>query len=241
MYPDAITRGVLHSLEIDGFVIVERLLDQAPIANLVGAIQTRLGMQSHLSAGTRNLHQAVPAVAELIDRREIRALLDGVLPSAFAVRSILFDKTPETNWKVAWHQDLTICVQERIEVEGFGPWSVKDGVNHVQPPASVLEGMVTMRIHLDDCGEENGPLMVMPRSHKGGRLSADDIARWRTECRPVSCVVRRGGVVLMKPLLLHASSAAQNPSHRRVIHVEFSADELPGGLRWLECTGSLYH
>jgi ectoine hydroxylase-related dioxygenase (phytanoyl-CoA dioxygenase family) len=181
----------------------------------------------------RNLLEAVPAVAELARSPEVRALVEPVLGTdAFAVRGILFDKTPDANWKVAWHQDLTIAVRERREVAGFGPWSEKAGIIHVQPPAAVLERMVTVRLHLDPCGPENGPVQGIPGSHRAGRLSASEIQRRRAERAPEAACIGIGGVLLMRPLLLHASSPSTLPAHRRVIHLEFAADNLPGGLEW---------
>lgn len=118
---------------------------------------------------------------ELARSPEVRALVEPLLGAgAFAVRGILFDKTPDANWKVAWHQDLTIAVRERREVEGFGPWSEKAGVVHVQPPAAVLEQMVTVRLSLGPCGPGNGPVCVIPGSHAHGRLSAEEVQRRRT-------------------------------------------------------------
>src|SRR5207248_2544553 len=127
---------------------------------------------------------------------------------------------------------LSIAVRERKEAEGFGPWSVKAGVLHVQPPAAILEKMLTVRLHLDDCPEQNGPLRVIPGSHLLGRLREGAISALTTPAAPVVCTVARGGVLLMRPLLLHASSPSQQPGHRRVLHIEYAASPLPGGLQW---------
>jgi ectoine hydroxylase-related dioxygenase (phytanoyl-CoA dioxygenase family) len=154
--------------------------------------------------------------------------------SCFPMRALYFDKTPGANWKVAWHQDLTIAVKQQRPAPGFGPWSEKNGVVHVQPPPAVLEGMVTIRLHLDDCGEANGPLRVIPGSHTGGRLSASGVAAWRRRGPEVICTARRGDVLMMRPLLLHASSSATAPGHRRVLHLEYASGELPGELDWFE-------
>jgi ectoine hydroxylase-related dioxygenase (phytanoyl-CoA dioxygenase family) len=125
-------------------------------------------------------------------------------------------------------------VEKRIELEGFGPWTTKAGVTHVQPPIAVLEGMLALRVHLDDCHTWNGALRVVPGSHKFGRLSQEAISvRIKTEM-PMVCEVPRGGVLLMKPLLLHSSSVSATPLQRRVIHFEFSSSDLPGGLSWHE-------
>ena len=146
----------------------------------------------------------------------------------------MFDKTPETNWKVSWHQDQTISVVEQREVEGFGPWSVKAGVPHVQAPVGLLERMLTIRIHLDDCGISNGPLRVLPGTHLSGKLSPSELARLRSERVEVTCAVPAGGAILMRPLLLHASSVSESPAHRRVLHIEYAAETLSGGLKWAE-------
>jgi ectoine hydroxylase-related dioxygenase (phytanoyl-CoA dioxygenase family) len=155
-------------------------------------------------------------------------------PGAFVVRGLLFDKTPEANWPVPWHQDLTIAVKARCEAPGYGPWTVKGGVPHVRPPIDVLEGMLTLRVHLDDCDESRGPLRVLPGSHTRGRLDAEETRRWLDRVAPVSCLVPRGGVLLMRPLILHASSPAEVPLHRRVVHLEYAADRLPGNVEWFE-------
>jgi len=150
------------------------------------------------------------------------------------VRGIFFDITPGANWNVAWHQDLSLALQERRELAGWGPWSQKAAVWHVQPPASFLEKMLTLRIHLDPCGLENGPLRVLPGTHLSGRLDAAKIAALREEIAERVCTVPQGGALLMRPLLLHASSAAQLPAHRRVLHIEWAAEKLPHGLEWHE-------
>jgi ectoine hydroxylase-related dioxygenase (phytanoyl-CoA dioxygenase family) len=156
-------------------------------------------------------------------------------PGCFAVRVLWFDKTPDANWKVPWHQDLAIAVQARAEVDGFGGWSEKAGVTHVQPPTWLLERMVTVRLHLDDCGPNRGPLRVLPGSHHEGRLQPAQIQQWQQEQRATECVVNAGDAILMRPLLLHASSEATTPGHRRVLHIEFANTDLPGGLQWHAC------
>jgi len=163
----------------------------------------------------------------------VRHIPEAVLGTAcFVTRAILFDKTPESNWKVPWHQDLAIAVAERRELPGFGPWSVKDGIVHVQPPTSVLAEMVTVRVHVDDCGLENGPVRVLPRTHDFGKLDPAGIERLRSSTTEVACTARRGGLLAFRPLLLHASSASTNPRRRRVAHFEFAATDLPEGLDW---------
>jgi ectoine hydroxylase-related dioxygenase (phytanoyl-CoA dioxygenase family) len=229
-----------NSLERDGYAVAPGVLGAEAVSGLLEALdgtQPGAGVLRRAGSvyGMRNLLSAVPEVRRLADAAIVRAWAEPVLgPAALPVRGLLFDKPAHANWKVPWHQDLTIAVRERLETPGFGAWSVKSGVVHVQPRVSVLERMLAVRVHLDDCGEANGPLLVLPGSHGSGRLDAAAIRLWRERAAPVACVVCRGGIVLMRPLLLHASSPARAPGHRRVIHLEFAADPLPGGLRWAE-------
>ena len=149
-------------------------------------------------------------------------LLIGLLPRPLSpVRSILFDKTPEENWPVAWHQDLTIAVTGRKDIPGYGPWSVKDGCVHVQPPASVLEGMWTLRIHLDDTSRDNGALHVITGSHGQGILDPSAVSS-HTSDREHICECSAGDVLRISPLLLHSSSRSKSPSRRRVLHFEYA-------------------
>ncbi len=220
----------------DGFAIIPSVLTDMETDGLADALAQAAGNGVRRRAevyAIRDLLAAVPEVRVLARSSQIHELVTPILGnSAFAVRGILFDKTPEANWKVPWHQDLTIAVRETQNVEGFGPWSMKAGIPHVQPPVAVLERMLTVRIHLDECGSAHGPLQVLPGSHKHGRLTASEIQEWRVKCESVFCSVPKGGALLMRPLLLHASSAAQTPYHRRVVHLEFAAEDLPNGLCW---------
>ncbi len=153
-------------------------------------------------------------------------------PSAVAVQCALFDKSAETNWFVALHQDLSIPVLERVPDPECTGWSEKEGVTFVQPPVAVLESLVAVRAHLDNCGFESGPLRVVPGSHRHGRLSSDAARAMRGDRGEVECIAARGGAIAMRPLLLHSSSKARARSRRRVLHVLFGPPDLPCGLRW---------
>lgn len=192
-------------------------------------------LPSHDRAGVRNLFQRVPALQMMIHSDSIRAVADRILsPNAFAVRALLFDKSPSANWYVSWHQDLTISVKGKHEIEGFGPWSEKEGIVHVQPPASILRRMATLRLHLDDCPVDNGPLQVIPRTHLMGIIDARKLQEVLQQTEPVSCCAAAGDCVAISPLILHASQKAANPRHRRVLHLEFADAELPRPLEWNE-------
>lgn len=220
------------NLEGDGFALRPERLPAADIDALLSTLSSPAvasALEGH--GGARDLFALCPAVGDLARSPLIRAIVG---PDAFAVRAVLFDKRADANWKVAWHQDRSIAVRARHDVPGYGPWSVKAGIAHVHPPASVLEAMVTLRLHLDDCGAENGPLRVLPGTHQGGRLSPDQVAERVASVEPVVCLAPRGGILAMKPLLLHASSPAVAPAHRRVLHLEFAAAALPEPLVWYE-------
>lgn len=152
----------------------------------------------------------------------------------FVVKSIYFDKPPASNWYVAYHQDLTISVKEKTDMPGFGPWTVKQNQFAVQPPVGILENSFTIRIHLDETNEENGALKVIPGSHNKGIQRPEKID-WKKETQE-SCCVPKGGIMIMKPLLLHSSGRTTNDKRRRVVHIEFSNALLPGQLQWAEKT-----
>lgn len=232
-----LTDAYTETIDRDGFAVVEGVVGDDVIDALLPALENvdhegAVARRGSVHA-VRNLLEAVPEVRELARSAAVRGLVEPVLgPGCFVVRGILFDKTPGANWKVAWHQDLTIAVRRAGEAPGFGPWSEKAGIPHVQPPVEVLERMLTVRLHLDPCGPENGPVRVLPGSHAHGRLSADAIAALRASGSPVACTSARGGALVMRPAILHASSPATRPAHRRVVHLEFAVDDLPNHLEW---------
>ncbi len=164
----------------------------------------------------------------------IGAVAETVLgKSARPVRAILFNKSPEANWSLAWHQDRTICVKEKREAPGFGPWTVKNGMIHVAPPFDLLKRMVTLRAHLDDVPASNAPLLVAPGSHNYGRIAVEDVDEVVSRCGTATCIAKAGDVWLYATPILHASEAASLPTSRRVLQVDFAAEGLPYGLEWL--------
>jgi ectoine hydroxylase-related dioxygenase (phytanoyl-CoA dioxygenase family) len=170
-------------IEANGFAVIPNLLDSAIVARLVDQFAhiprsnaTKQRGQSYF--GIRNLLSIAPFVQELASSACVKSIVERVAGKhAQVVRGIFFDKTPEANWKVAWHQDLTIAVRHKKELVGFRCWSRKAGITHVQPPAFVLEKMLALRFHLDDTTEASGALRVIPGSHRHGRLSSTDIER----------------------------------------------------------------
>jgi ectoine hydroxylase-related dioxygenase (phytanoyl-CoA dioxygenase family) len=221
------------NFDSDGAEIIPGVLTAEECAALIDAVAALPTSRTRRPAGARNLLRDCPAVAAIALQERITGLVAARLQhEMFPVRALFFDKTADANWSVPWHQDLLIAVAEKVETPGFGPWSVKAGVVHVQPPVEVLERMVTVRLHLDDCDERNGALKVSPRSHAHGILSDAEIDRWKGN--GVVCCVPKGGALLMRPLLLHASSPGTHPGHRRVVHIEYASGNLPDGLNWFE-------
>jgi len=220
--------AALHDLrtkvEEGGFGVIQHCLDETTVQQLCEKFDDSRYPQRNLLS--------IPAVRQLATSRPVRKIMETVMgPECFAVRAIFFNKTRSANWKVVWHQDLTIAVRERIHVDGFGPWTTKNGVVHVQPPAEIMNDMLAIRLHLDESALDNGPLRVISGSHTKGRLSHEQIASYVKQ-DSLTCPVARGGALVMRPLLLHASSACDIPKSRRIIHIEFAAAELPSPLKW---------
>lgn len=182
--------------------------------------------------GVRGL-LAHPTVLQLLQHQQLgQYLWSTVGRDLVAVKATLFDKTAASNWRVQWHQDRVVAIRERMDVAGYGPWSVKAGMAHVEPPASVLEQMLAVRVHLDDCGPDNGPLRVLPGSHEWGKLDEEELAFRVASGTPVEVPAAKGSLILMRPLLVHASSPSLLPGHRRVLHIEFAPPEAISPLQW---------
>lgn len=212
----------------DGFASVPGVLPPAECQ----AIAQGLALRGSDSAGTRCLLlQAWCAV--LAQRLRQHDCIAPHLPEgAVAVQCTYFEKSSARNWLVPVHQDQSIPVAARVEAPGWRGWSEKEGSLFVQAPVAVLEQLVTVRLHLDDCSTVDGPLRVLPGSHRLGLLADEEASRLRAQSTEVVCEARQGDALLLRPLLLHASSKASGHSLRRVLHFLFGPPELPQGLRW---------
>ena len=214
------------SFDDDGFAVLPALLSDAELSHIDAA------MAGRAEVGARDLLDAPWCVA-LAGRIQDDARLAGALPRTHvAVQCTSFEKSVERNWLVSVHQDVAIPVAARIEHPALGGWSNKAGTWFVQPPAGVLAQLVAVRLHLDDCASGDGPLNVVAGSHRHGRLDGARAIALRDAQDVVACPVPRGGAMLMRPLLLHASSKATGASRRRVLHFLFGPRRLPLGLAW---------
>ncbi len=220
--------AALPALSEEGYTAVAAVLDIEQITS----VQQALKVVSLERAGTRNLLDfgwCRDLAGTIKSHNDIYANLPA---SAVAIQCTLFEKTEKRNWLVAYHQDLSVPVKERVEHPSLGVWSLKEGQHYVQAPTELLEKLVAVRVHLDDCGLENGPLRLVPRSHRQGRLDDAATRRFRATKGEIVCVIAKGNALLFRPLLLHASSKAKVSGQRRVLHFLYGPP-LPGyGLRW---------
>jgi ectoine hydroxylase-related dioxygenase (phytanoyl-CoA dioxygenase family) len=176
-------------------------------------------------AGIRHALSLAP-VADVAQQFPLVQLVREVLgPDAFPFRATVFDKSPASNWLVVWHQDTALPLRSRIDLPGWGPWSVKEGINYAHTPTGVLEGVLALRVSLDDSSVDNGPLRVLPGTHRLGVLNDDSVHELSTRLSAVDCTVPKGGIVAMRPLLIHSSSKSQADLPRRVLHIEYAASD----------------
>lgn len=217
-------------LSEDGFSVAPHRFSSSEIGEFLSALEnarlprTRAGIRHALRHS---------AVAELANGPQLLGLAREILGvSALPYRATLFDKSPASNWLVVWHQDTALPLQERSDVPGWGPWSVKDGLTYAHAPANALRTVLALRLHLDDSMLGNGPLRVLPGTHSQGVLADDDIHELAVQIEAVDCVVPAGGILAMRPLLVHSSSKAVGNMPRRVLHIEYAASQNVGdGMR----------
>jgi ectoine hydroxylase-related dioxygenase (phytanoyl-CoA dioxygenase family) len=222
----------------DGFTIIDAIYSSAEVEAILAIIEAVDPSNSAFRKtedlfAIRQFLKEVPQAVPLIFNSSLKKLINNLFGDGyFAVKSIYFDKPVLSNWFVAWHQDLTIVVDQKKEIPGYGPWTVKHKQFGVQPPLEILQDNFTIRIHLDDAGQDNGALKIVPGSHLKAVYRPETID-WQIETETL-CTVATGGVMIMRPLLLHASNRTTNNQKRRVVHVEFSRADLPEGIDWAE-------
>ena len=220
---------VMYDFERDGMVHFPNACSKEELVQIEIALA---GIASD-AAGVR-LH-GVPALAGSFAGEGCigQAAVSLIGADARPVRAILFDKNEATNWNLGWHQDRTIVVKRRIEVSGFGPWTLKAGLQHVTPPIEILGEMITLRLHIVGVDEHNAPLMVAKGSHRFGRIAEPDIPDIVAQSEISYCLAERGDIWAYSTPILHASESATRPNRRRVLQVDYAAVSLPGGLEWM--------
>ena len=218
----------MNDLEGAGYALTDLVLSDLQCEHLASSLPSVTGARG----GVRNLI-GHPTVSRLLHHEKLASYLWSVIGrDLVAVKATLFDKGGETNWRGQWHQDRMIAVKERLDIPGYGRWSTKSGSLHVDPPAAVLAQMLAVRIHLDACGPDNGPLRVIPGSHAFGKLTDESLATLVAETTMAELYVPKGAILLMRPLLVHSSTVAKVTDHRRVLHIEFAPAEAISPLQW---------
>jgi len=220
-----------HKNELDkkGFSIVKSIFNAVELITLIKLIE-----DNNFDFSERQLLNRFPEIQEVIFKNELFKGLYSTIcnKSYFLSKAIYFNKPSKSNWFVSYHQDLSISVKEKKETKGFGNWTTKKGQLGVIPPLNILENTITFRVHLDETNLENGGLKVISESHNKGIIRIDENFEKSNFGNEVVCDIETGGVMLMKPLILHASQKSISEKDRRVIHLEFCNQELPMG--WLE-------
>jgi ectoine hydroxylase-related dioxygenase (phytanoyl-CoA dioxygenase family) len=211
----------LEPIQKHGFAIIPELVRRQDIDGLLEELNKANLPRSR--AGMRHAMR-LPAVAAIArDARLMEIAQETLGRDAFPFRATLFDKSPTANWLVVWHQDTALPLQEPHEALGWGPWSVKNGVTYAHAPESALGEVLALRLHLDDSTAENGPLRVLPGTHTLGVLTDEALHDLSTKILAIDCIVPRGGVLAMRPLIVHASSKSQSDAPRRVLHIEYAS------------------
>ena len=209
-----------HLVDDHGFAVIPNVFTGQEIDILLAEFSVPSLRRSR--AGIRHV-LGIDAVARIAVDQKVMELASPILGNqAVPFHATIFDKSPTSNWLVVWHQDTALPLKKKRDTSGWGPWSVKDGVNYAHAPARALEQVLAIRIHLDDSCEDNGPLRVLPGTHRSGVLTDDQIHTVSEEIPAVDCVVPRGGVLLIRPLLVHASSKSVSSMLRRVLHIEYA-------------------
>jgi hypothetical protein len=210
-----------------GYTVIDQVFQRSEMTAALEALQRASIVRS--KAGARHV-LSVPVVRDIAsDLRLTRIAGQFLDDAAIPFRATLFEKAPSANWLVVWHQDTALPLRERVDSADWGPWSSKGGVLYAQAPASALERVVALRVHLDDSTETNGPLRVLPGTHLRGVLTNDEIAQLVGEVTAVDCIASAGGVVMIRPLIVHSSSKSRADAPRRVLHIEYASSVNFGG------------
>lgn len=208
-------------LQEHGYAVLPDVFSESQISAL--AFELSQSQVKRSRAGARHI-LSIAAVRKIADDARVLDLARAVLGSrALPFRATLFAKSPSSNWLVAWHQDTALPLTEKAATPGWGPWSIKDGVNYAHAPREALEEILALRVHLDDSTSANGPLRVIPNTHRDGVLTDCEVQERASKSTGIECTAARGGVIAMRPLVIHASCKAESDSPRRVLHIEYAS------------------
>ena len=217
-------------VEQDGYAIVPNVFIPDEVQSLALTLESSNLPRSR--AGIRHLLSNT-AIAQVANDSRLLGITQSILgDDAFPFKATLFDKSPDTNWLITWHQDTALPLREKQEIDGWGPWSTKEGITYAHAPAKALEKIVALRLHLDDSTNENGPLRIVPNTHRRGVLNDEEVEAIVSNAAPLACLVPKGGIIVMRPLIIHASSKSQSDISRRVLHIEYATrDAVPAPLQ----------
>jgi len=211
-------------VEAQGYGIIPSVLAPGEILSLLETVASSSVIRSR--AGVRHA-LSQPRISRIANDPRLLGIAGAICGrDVIPFRATVFDKSLGSNWLVVWHQDTALPLRNRHEKPGWGPWSVKAGVTYAHAPAEVLEKVVALRLHLDDSNIENGPLRVIPGTHKTGVLSEVAIEERVVRGVRIECLAPSGSVVAMRPLILHSSSKSRGTLPRRVLHIEYASEEL---------------
>ena len=224
-------------LEKDGYGILEQALSESECRAVIDDLEIALSDMPNGSIktsrgaflGGRNLLTWWGGCSAIAMHTTVKTFATRLLgKNAGLVRALYFDKPPGSGWSLPMHRDTAIAVAGHcVPIAPFSKPTMKAGTPHVEATSQVLSGMLTLRLHLDPMLQDNGPLVVVPRSHRG------DFKKTSALQKTIHCNI--GDLFVMRPLLLHGSLAASGDTrlHRRVIHLEFApSHKLPGLYQW---------
>ncbi|MEJ2904271.1 phytanoyl-CoA dioxygenase family protein [Pedobacter panaciterrae] len=209
----------------DGYIILEKYLKDNECIQMITSLK-KLGVFDYThEASAGNLLCTSPELYNFAEQTARQLLGEGGMQLS-PIKAFILDKSIENNWYIPWHQDLKIAVKQILQVEGYTNWTLEAGIPHTEPPLNILEGITTLRVHLDNCTKRNGAIYILPKTHNRGKLTSSQIEEAVTNETALCCEVQQGGVMIFKPLLLHNSPLSQQEMPRRILQIEYVKKEL---------------
>ncbi|HTN46329.1 MAG TPA: phytanoyl-CoA dioxygenase family protein [Flavipsychrobacter sp.] len=227
-------KNIKQEITEEGFLIRQHFYTDQFIDEIIRELDASTTLQYNKQevAGS-NLVRSIPFIKDLAHSQPLISLIKQVLGNhAYPLNAFVLDKTQENNWGLDWHQDLKIAVKQKIETPGYDNWTSECGIPHAIPPQEILEKRLSARIHLDDCFMENGAMLITPQSHKSGILSDHSAVEKMAGNRSAYCEMKKGGLMLFTPLLLHKSPYSTSTKSRRILQIDYVGTSLTNGLEW---------